>query len=204
MPGKAEEVAFSLSYFPAFLRVSSWPSCLRGEVWICTLSQGRESATRQDGFTLIELLVVLLIMGLFVGLVSTIVRPDDRAMVRVEAQRLAQLLDLAATKARLTGRPIAWTAEGPGYRFWQFSDETYWTEIRDDDALRARVLPQGMTISALQVENMPSPQRKRLEFSPYGQTQVFSVELTLGSASDTVAGSPIGEVSVVAEKRRKL
>ena len=60
-------------------------------------------ATGQRGFTLIELLVVLLIMGIFVGLVSTITQPDDRALVRVEAERLAQLLDLAATKSRLTG-----------------------------------------------------------------------------------------------------
>lgn len=158
-------------------------------------------SARVRGFTLIEMLVVLLIMGLFVGLVSTIVQPDDRAMVRVEAQRLAQLLDLAATKARLGGRPVAWTAEAPGYRFWQFSDETHWTEIRDDDALRARALPQGMTISDLRVENLRSPERKRLEFSPYGQTQVFSIELTLGAAYDTVAGSPIGEVRVVTGQR---
>ena len=77
------------------------------------------------GFTLIELMVVLLIIGLFAGLVSTITRPDDRALLRVEAERLAQLLDLAATKSRLTGISIAWTADGPGYRFLQYNEETY-------------------------------------------------------------------------------
>ncbi|MGH8694384.1 MAG: prepilin-type N-terminal cleavage/methylation domain-containing protein, partial [Burkholderiales bacterium] len=55
---------------------------------------------RIRGFTLIELLVVLLIMGLFAGLVSTLTRPDDRALLRVEAERLAQLLDLAAMQSR--------------------------------------------------------------------------------------------------------
>ena len=149
------------------------------------------------GFTLIEMMVVLLIMGIFVGLVSGITQPDDRAMVRVEAQRLAQLLDLAATKARMTGRPIAWTGEGAGYRFWQFSDDTYWTEIRDDDALRARTLPAGMKLSSLQVENMRSDGPMRLEFTPYGQSLAFNLVLTLGGARDTVAGSPIGEVYVL-------
>jgi general secretion pathway protein H len=152
---------------------------------------------RQRGFTLIEMLVVLMIIGLFVGLVSTIARPDDRALLRVEAQRLAQLLDLAATKSRLTGKPIAWAADGTGYRFWQFNEDTYWSEILDDDALRARRLPQGMTISGLRIENMPPAQQMRLQFNPYGPTLAFTVQLSLGEARDTVTGSPVGEVQVL-------
>jgi general secretion pathway protein H len=152
---------------------------------------------RQSGFTLIEMLVVLLIMGIFVGLVATITQPDERALLRVEAERLAQLLDLAANKSRLTGRPTAWTADAHSYRFWQFSEDTYWTEIRDDDTLRARALPQGMAIFGLQVENMRSAQPMRLEFTPYGQPLSFSVQLSSGDARETVAGSPIGEVYVL-------
>lgn len=155
---------------------------------------------KHSGFTLIEMLVVLLIMGLFVGLVSTIAQPDDRALVRVEAERLAQLLELAATKSRLTGKSLAWTADRTGYRFWQLSDDAFWSEVRDDDVLRARDLPQGMTISGLRVENVRSPENTRLEFSPYGPTIAFTIELSLGSANDTVAGSPIGEVRVLTQK----
>jgi general secretion pathway protein H len=118
-------------------------------------------------------------------------------LLRVEAQRLAQLLDLAATKSRFTGRPIAWTVDGPGYRFWQFNEDTYWTEIRDDDAMRARILPSGMRIEELQIENMRSPEQMRLEFKPYGQTVSFTIHLSLGDARDTIAGSPIGEIHVL-------
>ena len=152
------------------------------------------------GFTLIELMVVLLIMGLFAGLVTTITRPDERALLRVEAERLAQLLDLAATKARLTGKSIAWTADGAAYRFWQFSEETYWSEILDDESLRARILPQGMVITGMQVENMQTLQQMRLEFNPYGETRAFSIELALGAQRCTVAGSPVGEVRVLSEQ----
>ena len=152
------------------------------------------------GFTLIEMLVVLMIMGLFVGLVSTITRPDDRALLRLEAERLAQLLDLAAMQSRLSGKSIAWTAEGPGYRFWRSGEDTDWSEIRDDDSLRARALPQGMTISDLRVENMRSPERMRLEFNASGASSVFSVEMALGAERCTVAGSPIGEVRVLPEQ----
>jgi general secretion pathway protein H len=159
-------------------------------------------SARIHGFTLIELLVVLVIMGLFVGLVSTIVRPDDRALLRVETERLAQLLELAATESRLTGKSIAWTADAQGYRFWRFNEDTDWSEIRDVDSLRPRTLPPGMKIAGLRVENRRSPEQMRLEFTSYGPTLSFVVDLSLGAASHSVEGSPIGEVRVVPDERK--
>ncbi len=155
------------------------------------------SPINTKGFTLIEVLVVLLIMGLFVGLVSTIVRPDDRGLLRVEAERLAQLLYLAATESRLTGQAIAWTADGPGYRFWRMTADAGWSEMRDSDLLRARTLPQGMTILGLQVENMPAQGAMRLEFSPYVPVFSFTVAMSLGTESRVIAASPVGEVRVL-------
>src|SRR3977135_1819215 len=90
------------------------------EIQMCALRRSR-------GFTLIEMLVVLLIMGLFVGLVSSITQPDDRALLHLESERLARLLDLAATKSHLTGKPVAWSADAASYRFWQFNEDTSWT-----------------------------------------------------------------------------
>ncbi len=160
---------------------------------------GRRTATgRTRGFTLIELLVVLMIMGLVVGLAAAIVRPDDRGLLRVEAERLAQLLDLAAAESRLTGNPIAWTADGPGYLFWRMTADGDWSEVRDSDLLRARTLPQGMAITGLQVENAPVQGAMRLQFAPYyGAAQAFTIEMSLGDARYAVAASPIGEVRVV-------
>lgn len=156
-------------------------------------------SSKHDGFTLIEMLVVMLIMGLFVGLVSTLTQPDDRARLRIEAERLSQLLDLAATKSRLSGKAIAWTTDGRKYHFWQFSDDSGWLAITDDDALRPRTLPQGMTISALRIENTHLQEHMRLEFSPFGVTFSFRVDMALGSARRAVEGSPIGEVRVLPE-----
>jgi general secretion pathway protein H len=155
------------------------------------------------GFTLIEMLVVLLIMGLFVGLVSTITQPDERALLRVEAERLAQLLDLASMQSRLTGRSIAWTADGPGYRFWRFSDDTHWSEILDDDSLRARTLPQGMVIAGMRVENARPSGLMRLEFNPYGAASSFNIDMALGAVLSTVAGSPIGDIRVLPDQDRE-
>ena len=156
--------------------------------------------SRGRGFTLIEVLVVLLIMGVFVGLASAIVRPDDRGLLRVEAERLAQLLGLAVAESRLTGKSIAWTTDGPGYRFWRTTGDAegsaQWSEIRDSDLLRARTLPQGVMISGLQVENIPARGPMRLEFAPYGLTLSFTIEMSLGAARYAVAASPVGEVRV--------
>lgn len=161
------------------------------------------------GFTLIEVLVVLLIMGLCVGLVSAIVRPDDRSLLRLEAERLAQLLDLAAAESRLTGKSVAWTADGPGYRFWRMTGDAegpasgtsaQWSEIRDIDVLRARPLPQGMMISGLQVENWPARGVMRLEFTPYGLTPAFKVEMSLGAERSAVVASPVGGLRVLPDE----
>ncbi len=149
------------------------------------------------GFTLIELLVVLMIIGLFLGLVSTIAQPDERAVLRVEAERLAQLLDLAAEESRFTGRSIGWTGEGPGYRFWRIGDDGEWSEAGDSDLLRARTLPRGMTIRGLSVENLRPQADMRLQFSPYGPSPAFRVEIAIGSQAYAVSGSPTGDVRVV-------
>ena len=150
------------------------------------------------GFTLLELLVVLLIMGLFAGLVAAISHPDERALLRVEAERLAQLLDLAAVEARLSGSPIAWTAEASRYRFWRWRDDAGWSEARDD-SLRARGLPPGMAISELRIEAARPPGGMRLEFEPHGAL-AYDFRMSLGAARTTIAASPLGEVRIHASR----
>lgn len=149
------------------------------------------------GFTLIEMLVVLMIMGLFVGLVSAITRPDDRAVLRLEADRLTQLLDFAASEAQLSGKSIAWTGEVSGYRFWRSDDDANWSEIRDSELLRARTLPPGIALAGFRVENMPPQGPMRLEFAPQGSPLAFAIALSMGTERYTVTGSPVGDVRAV-------
>jgi general secretion pathway protein H len=155
---------------------------------------------RRRGFTLIEMLVVLMIMGLFVGLVSAITRPDDRAVLRLEAERLSQLLDFAAAEAQLTGKSIAWTAEGSDYRFWRSGEDSNWSEIRDSELLRVRTLPLGMAISGFRVENMRPQGAMRLEFAPEGSSLAFTIGLALGAERYLVTGSPIGDVRALPDE----
>jgi general secretion pathway protein H len=155
---------------------------------------GRRSG---GGFTLIEMLVVVLIMGLLVGLVSVVTRPDARGLLRIEAERLAELIDFAVAEASLTGKPIGWSADGKGYRFWRVREEA-WSEIRDSDLLRERTLPPGMTISGLRVENMRPQGGMRLQFIPYAPPMFFSIDLAFGTEHYAVAVAAGGSVRAVA------
>lgn len=142
------------------------------------------------------MLVVLLIMGLLVGLASAIVNPDDRGLLRLEAERLARLMDLALSESRYTGTAIAWTADDTGYRFWRRDKAGRWSPVRDNASLRERSLPPGLQLSALRIEDHPVTGPMRLEFTPYGRTYSFDLSLSLGDARFTVAAPPIGETRV--------
>jgi len=150
------------------------------------------------GFTLIEMLVVMLIMGLFLGLVSAVAQPDERDLLQLEAERLARLLELASVESSLTGKPIGWTSDGTSYRFWRAGEDSAWSEIRDGDQLRARMLPQGILIAGLRVETLRPQGVMRLEFNPYGLTPAFTIEMISGTQRFSVAASPMGEVRAVA------
>lgn len=161
---------------------------------------GSNSTVKGRGFTLLEVLVVLAIMGLLVGLVSVVALPGDRARLGLETERLARLLALAGEEARFSGRAIAWTAEAPGYRFWQYDRDDGWIEIRERDLLLPRTLPDNMAVLALRVENSPVTGPLRLEFSSDGAASAFTLELGLGAARTTIAGSPVGDIAAVVDE----
>jgi general secretion pathway protein H len=154
------------------------------------------------GFTLIEVLVVLMIMGLFVGMISAVVQPNDRDLLQLEAERLARLLDLAAAEARLTGSSVAWTADAEFYRFWGTAADGTWILMQDNDLLRPRNLPPNMMIEALYIENSPVQRPFRIEFPPYTTITSFSIDMQLDAERSTVTSSPIGELRVVAGEKR--
>ena len=155
------------------------------------------------GFTLIELLVALVIIGLFSGLISGIMQPDERALLQVEAERLAQLLDLAGTDARMSGKSIAWTADGASYRFWSYRTGTGWSEIRNNDLFRQRTLPQGMKIGSMLIEAFPVGNLMRLEFNSHGSMPAYAIKISLGAERYTVEGSPVGDVRATPEGEKK-
>lgn len=163
------------------------------------------------GFTLIELLVALVIIGLFAGLISNMGRPDERELLRLEAERLAQLLEFAAAEARMSGKTIAWTTDGASYRFSWHQKGNFswhqkgngWSEIHNNGLFRNRLLPPDMKIVSMVIETSPLRDFMPLEFRPHGSALSYAIEIAMGMERYTVAGSPVGDVQAMSgdEKR---
>ena len=158
--------------------------------------------TVDQGFTLIELLVVLVIISVGLSVAVIALRPDSRAVVRQEGDRLAVLLGLAGEESGVNGMPLAWVGNERGYEFQarELIDQgPDWTVIRGDDLLHPRQLPNGTTIRSIQLDGQPLGFGQRI---PLGNraTHDLSVEIALGEDRVKVTGkagrfksAPVGE-----------
>jgi len=145
-----------------------------------------------SGFTLIEIMVVLLIIGILVtgvGL-SLGVLGRDSALDK-ESERLSALVDYLRDQATLQNREYGLRCFVGGYEFLAFDARSgQWTRITDDQSMRARLLPTGISMQ-VSIEGrdivLPREQSRADELTP--QVMLFSsgdlnlFELTLRRAA---------------------
>lgn len=163
--------------------------------------------TTSHGFTLIELLVVMVIMGIALGAVVLQLLPDERAILREEAQRLALLLENAGLEARASGHSLAWTVDknnsdlnnssrSDTYRFWQKNEYSDWIKIEHDPIFRARALADGVQVAKVSIENQPLPAGEYLVLSAHSFALPFHIQLQTAHVTANVIGHSTGKVSV--------
>ncbi len=142
------------------------------------------------GFTLIELLVVLVIISVGLSVAVIALRPDSRAVVREEGERLALLLRLADEESGVNSMPLAWVGNETGYEFQAraLTDQgPDWSVIRGDDLLHPRRLPNGMTIRSIRVDGQLLDFGQRVALGRWA-THELSVEIALGEDRVKVTG----------------
>lgn len=149
----------------------------------------------QSGFTLIELMVVLVIIGITLGMTMLQLMPDNRVVLRKEAQRLALLLENAGLEAQASGRSIAWSGEKSHYRFWTKNEYNDWVRIDDDTMFRPRELPEGIRIGQLSIEEQPLKPGDKLVLSAHGFALPYRIELGNQYGNASITGKSTSEVS---------
>ncbi|HTW38565.1 MAG TPA: type II secretion system minor pseudopilin GspH [Steroidobacteraceae bacterium] len=179
------------------------------------LASGATSPAAGRGFTLIELLVVCVIIGIIVAgaVLSISVLGKDNGL-ETERDRLVALMNYARDQASLQTRELGLYCTQDGYRFLAFNPRTnLWTDIKDDDALRARALPEGLTIrlavesheivltTADKADKLPKtdPQSYKPHIMIFSNGDLTSFELTLERAGTDHSATlePDGEGHIV-------
>ena len=103
---------------------------------------------RSRGFTLIEILVVIVIIGIIMAgalLSLSFTGPDHE--LHTEGERLVDLMNYAQEQGELQTRELGLYCTDHSYKFLAFdARRNLWVSIDDDDALRARTLPDAIRL----------------------------------------------------------
>jgi len=154
----------------------------------------RSASGRQRGFTLLELLVVLVIVGLTLGAVSLNVLSSPQQVLQNEAQRLALLMQLARDEAIVRNRPIAFEAQGDGYRF-VVREGNLWVPLDQDEMLRPRSFQQPpVGLSLTPAVGVGSP--LRIVFGREPVDKPFVLTLITGDGKAAIRADGIGHYVV--------
>ena len=143
----------------------------------------------QKGFTLIELMVVLVIVGIASAAISLSIKPDPLKLLRKDAERVAQLLQLAQSEVQADGRPITWLTDAKGFRFSRKNDQGGVEYFNGDPQLK----PRAWQSTSMNVRVDP---RQPVILNAEWIDQPLVVRLSDGQNSINVLRSAAGQVHV--------
>jgi general secretion pathway protein H len=103
-------------------------------------------SSRASGFTLLELLVVIVIVSVLFSFLTLSIRGNSpEELIKEEAYRLNQLIQLALEQAVLRNTEYGLKFDTHSYQFLQLNENS-WQTVEADKLLRKRELPLEMEI----------------------------------------------------------
>ena len=157
---------------------------------------------RAQGFTLIEIVIVLLIITITIGLVGINLYRGDNDRVRDETDRIVLLLQAAREEAILQGQVFGVQFTHEGYRFQRLNAKGKLENIKTDDVLGPRTLPDGITLS-FEMDGVAANDEAGLLLDPTGNFIPFVLTLRAGNSVWQALGLANGKIqSKPVESRR--
>ena len=149
----------------------------------------RPSVSACGGFTLLELLVVLVIVGVMLGAITLNLDPGQ-TQLQQDAQRIAQLMQLARDEAIVRNQPIAFESDTMGYRFL-VQQEHGWVALTGDALLRERqyrITPIRLWLDASAAKEAPL----RIVFGREPVDKAFTLTLATHQSQVSIRADGIG------------
>ena len=134
------------------------------------------------------------LFGILLGLAIANFSMDERAQLQQENHRLALLLAHAGERARTSGQPLAFVPANLGYAF-KSGKTARWQTLNDDQILRERHFPDGITIQNSNIEGQRLRPNEMLVLSPSGLNSPFRIVLASEHFITAINGNMLGQVS---------
>jgi len=135
------------------------------------------------------------IVGITLGMVSFNAMPDDRQILRRDAQRIALLLQLARDEAIVRNRPIRFEAEPDRFRFL-LRDENSWKILDQDELLHEREFKRSPVTFSLSPPAAEPTIPLHIIFGREPVSKPFILTLAIGDSQVAIRADGIGHFAV--------